>query len=134
GGVVGVAGWWWACFRGGRSFWWAASSRPWRSSPSSSSSCWRAPKASPARPCNAACDGMEMPITKLRPDRADALGGRATRMLGATLPFLALLVVGVAFPMFGGGYWGVIANRACVYWVLVSRVNLVVSFAVTLAI
>jgi len=77
---------------------------------------------------------MEMPITKLRPDRADALGGRATRMLGAALPFLALLVVGVAFPLFGGGYWGVIATRACVYWVLVSGLNLVVGFAGQLAI
>ena len=77
---------------------------------------------------------MEMPIAKLRPDRADALGGRATRMLGAALPFLALLVVGVAFPLFGGGYWGVIATRACVYWVLVSGLNLVVGFAGQLAI
>jgi len=77
---------------------------------------------------------MEMPIAKLRPDRADALGGRATRMLGAALPFLALLVVGVAFPLFGGGYWGVIATRACVYWVLVSGLNLVVGFAGQIAI
>ena len=29
--------------------------------------------------------------------------------------------IGLAFPLFGGGYWGVIATRACVYWVLVVR-------------
>jgi ABC-type branched-subunit amino acid transport system ATPase component/ABC-type branched-subunit amino acid transport system permease subunit len=50
------------------------------------------------------------------------------------LPFLALLVIGIAFPLFGGGYWGVIATRACVYWVLVSGLNLVVGFAGQIAI
>ena len=50
------------------------------------------------------------------------------------LPFLALLIVGLAFPLFGGGYWGVIATRACVYWVLVSGLNLVVGFAGQIAI
>ena len=63
--------------------------------------------------------------------------GRARRreaMTHAALPFLALLVVGIAFPLFGGGYWGVIATRACVYWVLVSGLNLVVGFAGQIAI
>jgi ABC-type branched-subunit amino acid transport system ATPase component/ABC-type branched-subunit amino acid transport system permease subunit len=50
------------------------------------------------------------------------------------LPLLVLLVVGIAFPLFGGGYWGVIASRACVYWVLVSGLNLVVGFAGQIAI
>ena len=53
---------------------------------------------------------------------------------GAALPFLVLLVVGITFPLFGGGYWGVIATRACVYWVLVSGLNLVVGFAGQIAI
>jgi ABC-type branched-subunit amino acid transport system ATPase component/ABC-type branched-subunit amino acid transport system permease subunit len=75
---------------------------------------------------------MDMPMTRSRPSRADALG--ATGALGAALPLLALLVVGLAFPLFGGGYWGVIATRACVYWVLVSGLNLVVGFAGQLAI
>jgi ABC-type branched-subunit amino acid transport system ATPase component/ABC-type branched-subunit amino acid transport system permease subunit len=75
---------------------------------------------------------MAMPLARTRPSRADALG--ATGALGAALPFLALLVVGLAFPLFGGGYWGVIATRACVYWVLVSGLNLVVGFAGQLAI
>jgi branched-chain amino acid transport system permease protein len=75
---------------------------------------------------------MDMPMAQVRPGRADALG--ATSALGMALPFLALLVVGIAFPLFGGGYWGVIATRACVYWVLVSGLNLVVGFAGQIAI
>src|SRR6202011_5079347 len=59
------------------------------------------------------------------------LGSAST--IGA-LPFLLLLLVGVLFPLFGGGYWGVIATRACVYWVLVSGLNLVVGFAGQIAI
>ena len=58
----------------------------------------------------------------------------ASRTIGVALPFLALLVLGLAFPLFGGGYWGVIATRACVYWVLVAGLNLVVGFAGQLAI
>ena len=70
--------------------------------------------------------------TKLRQSRANALGSATT--FGATLPFLMLLMVGIGFPLFGGGYWGVIATRACVYWVLVSGLNLVVGFAGQIAI
>src|SRR5215469_8276557 len=69
---------------------------------------------------------------KLRASRANAPGSAS--MLGATLPFIALLLIGIGFPLFGGGYWGVIATRACVYWVLVSGLNLVVGFAGQLAI
>jgi branched-chain amino acid transport system permease protein len=75
---------------------------------------------------------MDMPMAQVRPGRADTLG--ATSTLGVALPFLALLVIGVTFPLFGGGYWGVIATRACVYWVLVSGLNLVVGFAGQIAI
>src|SRR5580704_5906115 len=75
---------------------------------------------------------MDMPMTQVRPSRADTLG--ATSTLGVALPFLVLLVIGIAFPLFGGGYWGVIATRACVYWVLVSGLNLVVGFAGQIAI
>jgi branched-chain amino acid transport system permease protein len=70
--------------------------------------------------------------TKLHQRRANVLG--LTSMSGAALPFLVLLLVGIAFPLFGGGYWGVIATRACVYWVLVSGLNLVVGFAGQIAI
>jgi ABC-type branched-subunit amino acid transport system ATPase component/ABC-type branched-subunit amino acid transport system permease subunit len=75
---------------------------------------------------------MDTPMAQVRPGRAAALG--ATSTLGVALPFLALLVIGLAFPLFGGGYWGVIATRACVYWVLVSGLNLVVGFAGQIAI
>jgi branched-chain amino acid transport system permease protein len=75
---------------------------------------------------------METPAAQVQPSRANVLG--ATGTFGAALPFLALLLIGVAFPLFGGGYWGVIATRACVYWVLVSGLNLVVGFAGQIAI
>jgi branched-chain amino acid transport system permease protein len=75
---------------------------------------------------------MNTPAAQLRPSRAQILGSANT--LGAALPFLVLLLVGAAFPLFGGGYWGVIATRACVYWVLVSGLNLVVGFAGQIAI
>jgi branched-chain amino acid transport system permease protein len=69
---------------------------------------------------------------QLRPSRANVLGFASA--FGTALPFLGLLLVGAAFPLFGGGYWGVIATRACVYWVLVSGLNLVVGFAGQIAI
>jgi ABC-type branched-subunit amino acid transport system ATPase component/ABC-type branched-subunit amino acid transport system permease subunit len=69
---------------------------------------------------------------KLRPSSADVLGSASA--WSAALPFVGLLLLGVAFPLFGGGYWGVIATRACVYWVLVSGLNLVVGFAGQIAI
>src|SRR5579862_2702441 len=75
---------------------------------------------------------MDTSAAQLRPSRAQILGSAST--LGTALPFLVLLLVGAAFPLFGGGYWGVIATRACVYWVLVSGLNLVVGFAGQIAI
>jgi ABC-type branched-subunit amino acid transport system ATPase component/ABC-type branched-subunit amino acid transport system permease subunit len=75
---------------------------------------------------------MSIPAARLSPRRADVLA--STGALGTALPLLALLVVGIAFPLFGGGYWGVIATRACIYWVLVSGLNLVVGFAGQIAI
>jgi branched-chain amino acid transport system ATP-binding protein/branched-chain amino acid transport system permease protein len=75
---------------------------------------------------------MEMPAAQLQPSRANVLG--STSAWNSALPFLALLALGIAFPLFGGGYWGLIATRACVYWVLVSGLNLVVGFAGQIAI
>jgi branched-chain amino acid transport system permease protein len=66
-----------------------------------------------------------------RPARARPLGSRA---FGHVLPFLVLLAIGLALPLFAGGYWGVIATRACVYWVLCAGLNLLVGFAGQLAI
>jgi len=75
---------------------------------------------------------MDTQAAQLSPSRANALG--SANIVGAALPFLVLFVIGVTFPLFGGGYWGVIATRACVYWVLVSGLNLVVGFAGQIAI
>ncbi|MGH7043364.1 MAG: ABC transporter permease subunit [Acetobacteraceae bacterium] len=52
-----------------------------------------------------------------------------TATITTVAPFLVLGIAGLCLPLFGGGYWGVIATRACVYWVLVSGLNLVVGFA-----
>ncbi|HEX8828351.1 MAG TPA: ATP-binding cassette domain-containing protein, partial [Xanthobacteraceae bacterium] len=71
-------------------------------------------------------------VAKLQPSRANVLG--FANAWSAALPFAGLFLLGVAFPLFGGGYWGVIATRACVYWVLVSGLNLVVGFAGQIAI
>jgi branched-chain amino acid transport system permease protein len=75
---------------------------------------------------------MDVPAAQLNRSGVGtfSLGGR----IGAALPFLVLLIIGLLFPLFGGGYWGVIATRACVYWVLVSGLNLVVGFAGQIAI
>jgi branched-chain amino acid transport system permease protein len=75
---------------------------------------------------------METPAAQWGASRANRLGAAGT--IGTALPFLVLLVVGVLFPLFGGGYWGLIATRACVYWVLVAGLNLVVGFAGQIAI
>src|SRR6202048_3377014 len=66
-----------------------------------------------------------------RPPRAAVFGAGT---LAHALPFHALLVIGLTLPLFAGGYWGVIATRACVYWVLVAGLNLMVGFAGQLAI
>jgi ABC-type branched-subunit amino acid transport system ATPase component/ABC-type branched-subunit amino acid transport system permease subunit len=75
---------------------------------------------------------MESPAAQLRPGRVETRGRAST--WSAALPFLALLLIGLAFPLFGGGYWGRIATLACIYWVLVSGLNLVVGFAGQIAI
>jgi branched-chain amino acid transport system permease protein len=77
---------------------------------------------------------MDSQVTQpLSPGRAEIPVAPAS-IVSAVLPFAALLILGLAFPLFGGGYWGVIATRACVYWVLVSGLNLVVGFAGQIAI
>jgi len=75
---------------------------------------------------------MDSQVTQVSPVRANAF--TASALFTAALPFLVLLILGLTFPLFGGGYWGVIATRACVYWVLVSGLNLVVGFAGQIAI
>jgi branched-chain amino acid transport system permease protein len=73
----------------------------------------------------------DVPAARSRPARAAAFSSGA---IVTALPFLVLLVIGITLPLFAGGYWGVIATRACVYWVLVAGLNLMVGFAGQLAI
>jgi branched-chain amino acid transport system permease protein len=64
---------------------------------------------------------------------ATAAPSLATR-LEALWPYLAIGIAMAALPLFGDTYWGIIAARACVYWVLVAGLNLVVGFAGQIAI
>jgi branched-chain amino acid transport system permease protein len=75
---------------------------------------------------------MDTSAARLPSARAPAFGRSSA--ISAALPFLGLLIIGLAVPLFAGGYWGLIATRACVYWVLVSGLNLVVGFAGQIAI
>ena len=52
----------------------------------------------------------------------------------AWMPVLVLVIAGGALPLLGDSYIGVIGTRACIYWVLVSGLNLVVGFAGQIAI
>ena len=76
----------------------------------------------------------DMPVSS----SAAVTGGAAGRGLAARLealwPYLALGLAAVALPLSGDTYWGIIATRACVYWVLVAGLNLVVGFAGQIAI
>jgi branched-chain amino acid transport system permease protein len=73
----------------------------------------------------------EITSAQSQPARAAWFGAGT---LGHYFPFLVLLIIGLALPLFAGGYWGVIATRACVYWVLAAGLNLLVGFAGQLAI
>ncbi|GJD65941.1 branched-chain amino acid ABC transporter ATP-binding protein/permease [Methylobacterium frigidaeris] len=59
---------------------------------------------------------------------------RAGARLAAAAPFLLILGIALAVPLFGNDYWTLIATRAAIYWILVSGLNLVVGFAGQLAI
>src|SRR5439155_25533477 len=83
------------------------------------------------RRVDAAARMTEISETQAPPARASLFGSAA---FGHAAPFLILLAIGLAFPLFAGGYWGVIAQRACVYWVLAAGLNLLVGFAGQLAI
>jgi len=74
---------------------------------------------------------MDMSSTGARPARPSILSSLAA---SSALPWLVLAALAVTLPLYAGGYWGVIATRACVYWVLVAGLNLLVGFAGQLAI
>ena len=50
------------------------------------------------------------------------------------LPVLLLIAAGIALPLYGDKYFGIIGTRACIYWVLISGLNLVVGFGGQIAI
>jgi branched-chain amino acid transport system permease protein len=62
-----------------------------------------------------------------------ARAGRHARFEIA-LPWLALAAAGIGLPLLDDSYVGVIAERACIYWILVAGLNLVVGFAGQIAI
>ena len=59
--------------------------------------------------------------------------GRHAR-LEIALPWLVLAAAGIGLPLLDDSYVGVIAQRACIYWILVAGLNLVVGFAGQIAI
>jgi branched-chain amino acid transport system permease protein len=61
-------------------------------------------------------------------------GGEFSRMLSSLAPFMALLLLAVLLPLSGNEYWGLIATRAAIYWILIAGLNLIVGFAGQLAI
>jgi ABC-type branched-subunit amino acid transport system ATPase component/ABC-type branched-subunit amino acid transport system permease subunit len=73
-------------------------------------------------------------------ESAPTVGGASTSAtwlpgwFEAWFPVILLAVVGGSLPLWGDSFFGIIATRVCVYWVLVSGLNLVVGFAGQLAI
>src|SRR5258707_2106137 len=66
---------------------------------------------------------------------ATQIAGAARRArLETSLPWLVLAAVGVGLPLLDDSYVGVIGERACIYWILVAGLNLVVGFAGQIAI
>ncbi|MBN9486492.1 MAG: branched-chain amino acid ABC transporter ATP-binding protein/permease [Alphaproteobacteria bacterium] len=74
-----------------------------------------------------------MEVTQTTIPRTSARSGWLASLEKAA-PFLALGLAALAFPLLGDSYWGVIVTRACVYWVLVAGLNMVVGFAGQIAI
>jgi len=64
---------------------------------------------------------------------ADNTGGVPAAMRAA-LPFIALFGLAALLPLTGNEYWGLIATRAAIYWMLVAGLNLIVGYAGQLAI
>src|SRR6202790_3395940 len=73
-----------ACFSKPPTSWWAASLPRWWSSRCSSSSCWRAPRASPAQPANDAFNGYASNTIAPEPPEGARLREHVQR--GATFP------------------------------------------------
>ena len=54
--------------------------------------------------------------------------------LRTALPFIGLFGLAAFLPLTGNEYWGLIATRAAIYWMLVAGLNLIVGYAGQLAI
>jgi len=54
--------------------------------------------------------------------------------LEGRITFLLLAIAGICLPLFDDSYAGVIATRACIYWILIAGLNLVVGYAGQIAI
>ncbi len=65
---------------------------------------------------------------------AGAWDRRPQRVQGSALAYAVLLLLAIALPLTSNDYWGIIATRASIYWILVSGLNLVVGYAGQLAI
>ena len=65
---------------------------------------------------------------------AEAPSSRGSSWLEGWLPVILLALVGGSLPLWGDSFFGLIATRVCVYWVLVAGLNLVVGYAGQLAI
>src|SRR6201999_1396648 len=50
------------------------------------------------------------------------------------ITFLLLAIAGICLPLLDDSYAGVIATRACIYWILIAGLNLVVGYAGQIAI
>ena len=74
-------------------------------------------------------DGTAQPISG-RPAIARSRLGR----LEGRVSFLMLAVAGICLPLLDDSYMGVVATRACIYWILISGLNLVVGYAGQIAI
>lgn len=64
---------------------------------------------------------------------ADKAGGLSAALRTA-LPFIGLFGLAAFLPLTGNEYWGLIATRAAIYWMLVAGLNLIVGYAGQLAI
>lgn len=64
---------------------------------------------------------------------AEKAGG-VPAALRTALPFIALFSLAALLPLTGNEYWGLIATRAAIYWMLVAGLNLIVGYAGQLAI
>ena len=62
------------------------------------------------------------------------MGSAYSGRLRAAVPFIVLFGAAALLPLTGDKYWGSIATRAAIYWILASGLNLIVGFAGLLAI